>query len=375
MKHAAGEIRNADDLVPSVKCGVLVDDTWQRRGYSSLNGVVSVISILSGKVTYIEVMSQFCKKCDTKTSSFALKHQCANHKGSSENIEAIGAYRIFERSVNSRGLIYSEYFGGGDSKGYDEVKDIYGANSVVKCEYIGHVQKRVGIHLRNLKNKSKKLGGKGKLTDNFINKLQNYYGIAIRANVGNLLQMQSAHACSSAKNPMHKQCPEGSDSWCKNQRAISVGKNYKDSNAGLPKSIMNIIKPTYMKLCDQKLLEKCFHGKTPNANESFNNVLWTILPKNTFVELQTLSLGSSIAVLLFNDGFSGIIGVLNELGITPGHYTLTHYSSFDTERIVTSKRQCLPATKLSRKKKRVNRKMKNKKIENKEGVCYKSGDF
>ncbi|GBM11617.1 hypothetical protein AVEN_213138-1 [Araneus ventricosus] len=113
---------------------------------------------------------------------------------------------------------------------------------------------------------------------------------------------------------------------------------------------MNIIKPTYMKLCDQKLLEKCLHGKTQNADESFNNVLWTILPKNTFMELQTLRLGSSIAVLLFNDGFSGIIGVLNELGITPGHYTLKHYSSFDTERIATSKRQSLPATKLSREK-------------------------
>ncbi|GBM58378.1 hypothetical protein AVEN_230550-1 [Araneus ventricosus] len=168
-------------------------------------------------------MSLFCKKCDTKTSSssFALKHQCANHKGSSGNMEVISAYRIFERSVNSHGLIYSKYFGDGDSKGYDEVKDIYGTNSVVKCECIEHVQKRVGTHLRNLKNKKKKLGGKRKFTDNFINKLQNYYGIAIRANVGNLLQMQSAviaafaHACSSAKNPMHKQCPEGSDNWYK----------------------------------------------------------------------------------------------------------------------------------------------------------------
>ncbi|GBM70964.1 hypothetical protein AVEN_112012-1 [Araneus ventricosus] len=84
MKHATGEIKNAYDPVPSVKCGVSVDGTWQRRGYSCLNGIVSAISILSGKVIDMEVMSQFCKKCDTKTSSssFALKHQCANHKGS-----------------------------------------------------------------------------------------------------------------------------------------------------------------------------------------------------------------------------------------------------------------------------------------------------
>ncbi|GBM70483.1 hypothetical protein AVEN_60082-1 [Araneus ventricosus] len=138
---------------------------------------------------------------------------------------------------------------------------------------------------------------------------------------------------------------------------------------------MNLIKPTYMKLCDQKLLEKSLHGRTQNANESFNDVLWTILTKNTFVELQTLRLGSPVAVILFNDGFSGIMGVLDELGITAGHYTLKHYSSFETERIVTSERQCLPARKLSRKRNGQNRKMKNKKIVNKEGVCYKSGDF
>ncbi|GBN16741.1 hypothetical protein AVEN_256218-1 [Araneus ventricosus] len=88
---------------------------------TSLNGGVSAISILSGKVIDMEVVSQSCKKWDTKTSSFAQKHQCANQKGSSGDLEVIGAYRIFGRSVNSRGLVYSEYFGDGDSNGYDEV--------------------------------------------------------------------------------------------------------------------------------------------------------------------------------------------------------------------------------------------------------------
>ncbi|GBO24214.1 hypothetical protein AVEN_211998-1 [Araneus ventricosus] len=57
MKHAAGEIRNADDPVPSMKCGLSVDGTWQRRGYSSLNVVVSAISILRGKVIDMEVVA------------------------------------------------------------------------------------------------------------------------------------------------------------------------------------------------------------------------------------------------------------------------------------------------------------------------------
>ena len=49
---------------------------------------------------------------------------------------------------------------------------------VEKKECVGYVQKRLGTALRKLKKEKKGLGGKGKLTDNMIDKLQNYYGIA-----------------------------------------------------------------------------------------------------------------------------------------------------------------------------------------------------
>ena len=61
---------------------------------------------------------------------------------------------------------------------------------VQKLDGIGHVQKRMGTHLRELGKKQKKLkdgksvkGGKHRLTDETIDKLQTYYGKAIRANV------------------------------------------------------------------------------------------------------------------------------------------------------------------------------------------------
>ncbi|GFX90329.1 uncharacterized protein TNCV_3849041 [Trichonephila clavipes] len=157
------------------------------------------------------------------------EHVCSNYKESSGNMEAVGAFRIFERSLSKRDLKYTEYYGDGDSKGFLKVKDIYGENSVTKLECIGHIQKRVGSRLRKLKKNTKGLGGKGKLTDKFIDKLQNYYGIAIRSNVGCLEKMQSAviaaffHCCSSNQNPMHGQCPTGKDSWCKYKQALRDG--------------------------------------------------------------------------------------------------------------------------------------------------------
>ncbi|GFW03996.1 uncharacterized protein TNCV_2051121 [Trichonephila clavipes] len=113
------------------------------------------------------------------------------------------------------------------------------------------------------------------------------------------------HCCSGKSNTMHGQCSLGSESWCAYQRAQSAGKVFYDKNAGLPKNIINKIKPTYLQLCDQNLLRKCLHGKTQNANEAFNGCLWNVVPKEIFVELQTFSLGSYIAVINFNKGFQG----------------------------------------------------------------------
>ncbi|GBL72657.1 hypothetical protein AVEN_127907-1 [Araneus ventricosus] len=205
-------------------------------------------------------MSNFCRVCNNvPNSKYRSKHVCQNHKGSSSSVEKVGAYRIFERSEVARNLQYTQYYGDGDSKAFDAVKDIYDGNTVTKLECIGHMQKRVGSRLRKLEKSRKGLGGKEKLTDNFIDKLQNYYGIAIRSNLNNLENMQSAviaafyHSCSSSKHSMHRQCPEGANSWCKYQQAKAQRKTYHEKAIGLPQ---NIIKPVYLELSDQSLIKK-----------------------------------------------------------------------------------------------------------------------
>ncbi|GFW66600.1 hypothetical protein TNCV_3841391 [Trichonephila clavipes] len=41
----------------------VVDGTWQRRGYSSMNGCVAALSVDTGKVVDIEIMSSYCPTC------------------------------------------------------------------------------------------------------------------------------------------------------------------------------------------------------------------------------------------------------------------------------------------------------------------------
>ena len=125
METMASAAKELHDLKPDfkdglVKCGVSCDGIWQRRGFASLNGCVSAISIDTGKVLDVEALSKVCKTCklhedDKNTpqnSAWKQDHQdtCkANYKGSAPAMEQEGASRIFKCSMDSHKLVYDEY--------------------------------------------------------------------------------------------------------------------------------------------------------------------------------------------------------------------------------------------------------------------------
>ena len=171
------------------------------------------------------------------------------------------------------------------------------------------MQKRVGSRLRTLKKNTKGIGGRGKLTDNMIDKLQNYYGIALRANVGDLKAMKKAiyasyfHVASSAKDNWHDHCPDGSTSWCQYKKDKAKGTQLYKPGKGLPLDIVYKLKPIFQDLSSDDLLSKCLHGKTQNANESFNGMVWERIPKTDYVGLNLFCFGVYNAVNHFNIGW------------------------------------------------------------------------
>ncbi|GFT44780.1 uncharacterized protein TNCV_2845521 [Trichonephila clavipes] len=169
--------------------------------------------------------------------------------------------------------------------------------------------------------------------------------------------------------------PVGPDSWRKCQQALSKDKIYIDESKGLPPNLINIIKPTYMKLCDQNLLAKCLPGKTQNSNECFNGMLWKYIPKDVFVSLKILRLGGYMAVVQFNKGFQVLIDTLKHFGVTVGVLTLKGFSELDEIRKIDSKRHSLTVAKVGRKKNRLAKRKKLIKNELIEGVSYKTGDI
>ena len=129
-----------------------------------MNGNIGTISLESGRIIDTEPMSRYCQKCalnykfkatdPLKYETFLARHEnscMSNHKGSARAMEIVGMKRIFRRSVEKHGLRYVKFLGNGDSKSFPAVEDIYEGIKVEKLECIGHVQKRVGNRLRNLK--------------------------------------------------------------------------------------------------------------------------------------------------------------------------------------------------------------------------------
>ena len=392
MSDAADEIRNLKKVNNDevADCAVSCDGTWQRRCFSSLNGCVTVMSIDTGKVLDTGPLSRTCKQCQlhshldkegTEYQTWKANHtQCsANFRGSAPAMEPEGALRMFKRSEMLHKLRYTELYGDGDSKSYSQVKDVYKEQDieVVKQECIGHVQKRVGTALRNLKKETPGLGGKGKLTDAMIDKLQNYYGIAFRANVKNAEEMEKAvlasffHCVSSQSRPLHDYCPDGPDSWC----GLKKDKRTYKHGSGLPLPIIAKGKPIYQRLSDKTLLKKCLHGKTQNQNESLNALVWQRVPKEVFVAKETIEIGLYGAIAHFNNGAQTVLSLYKALGISPGKYTEAGCETLDRDHLYKAAYKEQETDKKRRKVLRGQKKKKEDKKKDSEGVTYGAGQF
>ncbi|KAK8372573.1 hypothetical protein O3P69_010923 [Scylla paramamosain] len=182
-------------------------------------------------------------------------------------MEVEAARRLFARSRDLK-FEYENLVSDGDANSYKAVLAMNNGNGpyqdtkVTKLECINHVQKRLGTRLRKLREQEKVdtitktgskirrslLGGRNKLTDTAIDKMQSFFGKHIRDNVGaDYITMKKAvmssfhHIFSTDEKPRHGLCEEGINSWCFFQKALAEGKNreeikHKKISSGQPRS-------------------------------------------------------------------------------------------------------------------------------------------
>lgn len=399
IKKAANDcmIEAVQDIVQkteSTDLAVAVDGSWQKRGFSSLNGVVTVTSMETGMVLDVHIMSKYCQGCNLvkgdKNKLNKHREDCElNYEGNSGGMEIEGARAIFCRSLINRGVRYLTYLGDGDSKGHAAVCEAkpYGEDVIIeKAECIGHVKKRMGARLRNLCKKQKKgekladgknLGGKGRLTLVQINNLQEYYGQAIKNNCHDVAAMKNAiwsiyyHKLSTDERPHHHLCPSGENSWCPYNRAKVTKEKYTHKHS-LPPAILHKIEPIFKDLSNEVLLSRCSLGRTQNPNESFNGLIWKRLPKTVFSGIVTMRVGVYDAVLAYNKGALGKINVLRGLGLKCSESVSVRLQRCDFKRVKEAEKKNEEEKKKKRKFQRI---AKLKKDEAEKFKDYEPGMF
>ncbi len=130
------------------------DGTVRKRKLKSSCGVVSVISLITGKVLDAEIMSKEYRECIVNTRKEGSpefvewweshQHACHAHfHGSSGAMDPTVCFNIFNRSIEKHSVRYKEFLGDGDSKTHNELvqQDVYDGHIVEKLECVGHVKK------------------------------------------------------------------------------------------------------------------------------------------------------------------------------------------------------------------------------------------
>ncbi|KAH9372018.1 hypothetical protein HPB48_018557 [Haemaphysalis longicornis] len=99
-------------------------------------------------------------------------------------MEVEAALILSERSLAVNSLRYTTVICDGDNRSYHSIQQakVYGFIPVEKEDCVNHDQKRMGTQLRALQ-KGKpsdggRIGGRGRLTGDLVNKLTNYYGLS-----------------------------------------------------------------------------------------------------------------------------------------------------------------------------------------------------
>ena len=409
IRKAYEEIGVTPDENGILDIAVSYDRSWQERGYTSHNGMASVIDLMTGYPIDFEVLSNYCSKCriaEDKNMGDEWKEKHApncqrNFTGSAGAMGVECVKRLWARSVKKNNFRYTAILSDGDSKAYDAVKalEVYGENKEIQKEdCINHVAKRMGTALRNLvevsKAQKKSIAGKGKLENSELfkfqlyqvyqlkfAKIQNYYGHAIKDNcsdVGlckNRIMAIILDLSSTDAAPKHAQCPPGANSWCFFQRSLAKSEDpgsHKEHET-LPVEIGKQLVPIFQRLSDNDLLKRCSRNKTQNPNESFHHVIWKICPKTIYAGLRTISTAVSLAACQFSMGCSFTNTLFRSLQLDPGSNLVVSNKTRDSLRIKRAESADTFKAKKRRKQLKYNKTVKEQNLASSEGDMYAAG--
>ena len=173
----------------------------------------------------------------------------------------------------------------------------------------------------------------------------------------------------------HNKCPLEADSWCKYQAAVAQGVDPPKHPNYLEPEGVNLVKEVFDRYNYDKpfFIEQIADGQTSNHNEALHNISFTMGSKTNAISYTTMRLGSALAEIRYNGGFSELFRVFDilRLEISPALEELI--AELDDRKVqrsyTTKERQLQRFFDRQAKRSKESRKVK------KHGAGYDSGKF
>ena len=175
----------------------------------------------------------------------------------------------------------------------------------------------------------------------------------------------------------HSDCPDGASSWCSFNKDKASGSNtHRPIKNPLRPAVVEAITPLFNRLAKTDFLAAVQEAYTQNPCESYNHLLWSLAPKESYTSTTETSLAVSLSVCLFNRGYYYTLSrMFEKCGIKASNFQKSCWQNLDKQRQRLSDYKQKEEVKLRRKKARRTKCKKQDGFLHEEGTQYKSGHF
>ena len=280
----------------------------------------SAVANATGKVVAYKMASNRCKQCTHFQSQFEEgkisqdNEEWNSHKGNcqtthhgiaSSDLESHLACDIV-RDALTRGMIFPEILVDGDNDTIEKLNasNIYNAVNIDirKKVCVTHLMRSLMNAVYNDCNSTREIAGK----------VAKVYNAIVQRNLcdprsaANELETVSSHFSGN-----HGSCPLAANSWCKYQADVFARKetSFTPLDETMATNIGKCLRTHGF--TNAEFIESI--GGSTNPNESIHRILFDMTSKRETVGMDVMRLGAALAVIRNNDGFNGLLNILDTL--------------------------------------------------------------
>ena len=90
------------------------------------------------------------------------------------------------------------------------------------------------------------------------------------------------HDDKEDKADRHKYCPKNEDTWCKYQKGLMDGTEFKGDRINIAEEVYNRIRPVWMRLYESALLKKMFAWSNAECQRDIQCICMATVSKSEF---------------------------------------------------------------------------------------------